>query len=82
MGVKYPCIHGDLCRAYMRKFGGGHIYSTSCPNCEFYEPDCDCKFECAAACTLASVLKDESFERGYREGRRSAVMAHALGLAC
>lgn len=43
---KAPCIHGDLCRAYMEKFGlvGGMfnrqmcIYSVTCPDCQFYEP--------------------------------------------
>lgn len=43
---KAPCIHGDLCRAYMEKFGwvGGMlnrqkcIYSVTCPDCRFYEP--------------------------------------------
>mgnify|MGYP001775062158 CR=1 FL=1 len=42
------CIHGDLCRAYMEKFGlvrsiinRQHqrcIYSLTCPDCRFYEP--------------------------------------------
>ena len=45
MGVA-PCVHGDVCRAYMRRFGrqpadgGGWqecIISTRCPACSFYE---------------------------------------------
>lgn len=46
-----PCIHGDVCRAYMRKFGlirmknefgqkywGLCILSNKCPCCPHYEP--------------------------------------------
>lgn len=37
-GVCAPCIHGNLCRAYLNKYR--RIYSNKCPhNCEFYEPD-------------------------------------------
>ena len=35
---KPPCLHGDLCRAYMRRFGRSHIYAGDCPTCEFYTP--------------------------------------------
>lgn len=35
---KSPCLHGDLCRAYMRRFGRGYIYAGNCPTCEFYTP--------------------------------------------
>lgn len=32
-----PCIHGNLCRAYLNKFG--RIFSNTCPaNCKFYAP--------------------------------------------
>lgn len=33
---KRPCIHGDLCRQYMRE--GRGILRASCPHCEFYSP--------------------------------------------
>lgn len=46
-----PCVHGDVCRAYMRKFGAvcvtdrdGQrrwvtcILSEKCPCCPYYEP--------------------------------------------
>lgn len=44
-----PCVHGDLCRGYLKRFGNVNsnvfqpripcIYSQTCPsNCEFYEP--------------------------------------------
>lgn len=33
---KQPCIHGELCKAYLTRY---HIiYSCYCPNCKFYEP--------------------------------------------
>ena len=32
-----PCIHGNLCRAYLNKFG--RIFSNTCPaNCKYYLP--------------------------------------------
>lgn len=42
-----PCIHGEVCRAYMREFGwqrvnGGLqrcIISVHCPKCKYYEPE-------------------------------------------
>ena len=44
-----PCIHGEVCRAYMREFGlqrvnGGLqrcIISVHCPKCRYYEPESD-----------------------------------------
>lgn len=41
-----PCIHGEVCRAYMREFGlqrvNGRlqccIVSVHCPECRYYEP--------------------------------------------
>lgn len=34
-----PCVHGEVCRAYMRRFGILAILSKKCPKgCEFYEP--------------------------------------------
>lgn len=42
-----PCVHGDVCREYMRKFGfvkqGSNvqlcILTTECPReCRFYKP--------------------------------------------
>lgn len=37
MKNKYPCIHGDLCRAIYKLTG--RIYSVRCPyGCKFYEP--------------------------------------------
>lgn len=31
------CIHGEVCRAYMRK--GAHIISNYCPKqCKYFEP--------------------------------------------
>lgn len=40
-----PCIHGDVCREYMKKFGWldvdgkmqACIISTACPDCKFYQ---------------------------------------------
>lgn len=31
-----PCIHGDVCRAYIRE--KCCILRTTCPKCEYYEP--------------------------------------------
>ena len=31
-----PCIHGDVCRAYIRE--RGCILRSTCPRCEHYEP--------------------------------------------
>lgn len=31
-----PCIHGDVCRAYMRE--KCCILRSTCPKCEYYEP--------------------------------------------
>lgn len=31
-----PCIHGDVCRAYMRE--KRCILRSTCPKCEHYEP--------------------------------------------
>lgn len=31
-----PCIHGDVCRAYIRE--KGCILRSTCPRCEHYEP--------------------------------------------
>ena len=32
-----PCVHGDLCRAYIRNFRV--IYCDTCPSgCKFYKP--------------------------------------------
>ena len=47
-----PCIHGDLCRAYLRRFGNVNshpfepripcIYDQRCPECcHYYEPISD-----------------------------------------
>lgn len=44
-----PCIHGEVCRAYMREFGlqrvNGRlqrcIISVHCPKCRYYEPESD-----------------------------------------
>lgn len=33
---KAPCVHGDLCRQYIRE--GRGILRASCPRCEFYAP--------------------------------------------
>lgn len=42
-----PCIHGEVCRAYIRKFGlikisrketVQCILSRDCPVCPYYEP--------------------------------------------
>lgn len=41
-----PCIHGEVCRAYMREFGMQQIdgrlqdciLSVDCPKCRYYEP--------------------------------------------
>ena len=41
-----PCIHGEVCRAYMREFGMQQvdgrlqdcIISVDCPKCRYYEP--------------------------------------------
>lgn len=33
---KAPCVHGDLCRQYIRE--GREILRASCPRCEFYAP--------------------------------------------
>lgn len=60
------CVNGDLCRAYMRKFGIKPLVS-SCPNgCEFYEPkhrDRVCsmyltgypRYECSACGSIVST---------------------------
>lgn len=31
-----PCIHGDVCRAYIRE--KWCILRSTCPKCEYYEP--------------------------------------------
>lgn len=44
-----PCIHGEVCRAYMREFGFQRvndglqrcIISVHCPKCRYYEPESD-----------------------------------------
>lgn len=28
-----PCVHGEVCRAYMRRFGILAILSKKCPKC-------------------------------------------------
>lgn len=41
-----PCIHGEVCSAYMREFGMQKvngmmqdcILSVDCPKCRYYEP--------------------------------------------
>lgn len=37
----HPCVHGDLCRQYMRK--KRVILCDTCPKCEYYEPKIDMK---------------------------------------
>lgn len=32
------CIHGDVCRAWMRQTGSIAPLRASCPNCPWYEP--------------------------------------------
>lgn len=32
----HPCVHGDLCRQYMRE--KRVILRDTCPKCEYYEP--------------------------------------------
>ena len=34
-----PCIHGNLCRQYIRE--GHGILRETCPRCEFYKPEVD-----------------------------------------
>ncbi len=31
-----PCVHGNLCRQYLRE--GHGILRETCPKCEFYSP--------------------------------------------
>ena len=61
------CIHGDVCRAYMRMFKSIQPLVQSCPNgCEFYEPkhrDMVCsmyltgypRYECSACGSIVST---------------------------
>lgn len=36
------CVHGNVCRAWMRKTGSIAPLTVKCPNkCPFYEPDFD-----------------------------------------
>ena len=37
--VVFPCVHGNLCRQYVRE--GHGILRETCPRCEFYEPKVD-----------------------------------------
>lgn len=45
-----PCVHGEVCRAYMSKFGMQSvdgmrqdcILSVDCQNCRYYEPMVAC----------------------------------------
>lgn len=45
-----PCVHGEVCRAYMREFGmqsvdgrrQACILSVDCPKCRYYEPIVAC----------------------------------------
>lgn len=32
------CIHGDVCRAWMRQTGSIAPLRASCPNCPWFEP--------------------------------------------
>lgn len=34
------CIHGDVCRAWMRQTGSIAPLRASCPSCPWFEPKC------------------------------------------
>lgn len=34
------CIHGDVCRAWMRQTGSIAPLRASCPNCPWFNRDC------------------------------------------
>lgn len=38
------CIHGDVCRAWMKQTGSIAPLRVSCPNCPWYEPYCPCDY--------------------------------------
>lgn len=78
MGARYPCVHGNLCCAYMRRLNV--IYDRSCPDCEFYIPDVP--FEPACCSSFEPALRNGMYDRAYREGYRASEMAHSLGLVC
>lgn len=38
------CIHGDVCRAWMKQTGSIAPLRVSCPNCPWYEPYRPCDY--------------------------------------
>lgn len=38
------CIHGDVCRAWMKQTGSIAPLRASCPNCPWYEPYRPCDY--------------------------------------
>lgn len=92
MGNTAPCIHGDLCRAYMRKFGivrigtlFNHedamcIYSTKCPDCPFYEPKSEAIVESIAQKDITVGDSESISEKTIRQMLSHSLCASLMGL--